>query len=185
VSLLRALGVLCVVLALVAAGCGGGGDDGVDEWASTVCGALEDWGTSLRTGSQELAPAMQNTRDLENVKEAYIGFLEESAQSSKELVDEVKSAGPPDTEEGQAVQDALVSAFEKVQASFARAVDEAQELSTADGDSFRIGVGRLSGDVEKNLQAAGRFFTGIGERSSEIEEAIEDDPNCGQFANAG
>jgi hypothetical protein len=128
---------------------------------------------------------MQNTRDLENVKEKYIGFLEDSEQSSQELVDEVKSAGPPDTEEGQAVQDALVSAFEKVQASFARAVDEAQELSTADGDSFRIGVGRLSGDVEKNLQAAGRFFTGIGERSSEIEEAIEDDPNCGQFANAG
>lgn len=192
VSLSRALGVLCVVLALAAAGCGGGGDGGdgsssksPDEWASTVCGALEDWGTSLQAGSQDLAPAMQNTKDLENVKEKYIGFLEDAEQSSQKLVDEVKSAGPPETEEGQAVQSELVSALEKVQKSFARAVDRAEELSTKDGDLFRGGVGVLSNDVEKNLQAAGAFFNGIGERSPEIEEAMDDNASCGQFANAG
>ena len=193
-SLPRALGVLCVVLALAAAGCGGGGDsdgDGSsssktpDEWASTVCGALDDWGKSLQAGSEDLAPAMQNTKDLENVKEKYIGFLEDAEQNSQELVDEVKSAGPPETEEGQALQSELVSALEKVQESFARAVDRAGELSTNDGDSFRSGVGVLSNDVEKNLQAAGAFFNGIGERSPEIEEAMDGTPSCGQFANAG
>ena len=73
-------------------------------------------------------------------------------------MDEVKSAGPPDTEEGQAIQSELVSALEKVQESFARAVDRAEEISTTDGDSFRSGVGVLSNDVEKNLQAAGASF---------------------------
>lgn len=191
-SLPRALGVLCVVLALAAAGCGGGGDgDGrsssktPDEWASTVCGALEDWGRSLQAGSEDLGPALQNTKDLQNVKEKYIGFLEDAEQNSQELVDEVKSAGPPETEEGQALQSELVSALEQVQESFARAVDRAGEISTKDADSFRSGVGELSNDVEKNLQAAGAFFSGIGERSPEIEEAMDGTPSCGQFANAG
>jgi hypothetical protein len=190
VSLPRAVVVLCA-LALAAAGCGGGGDGGSssskspDEWAETVCGALDDWGTSLQAGSQELAPAMQNTRDLENVKENYIGFLEDAEQSSQKLVGEVKSAGPPETEEGQAVQSALVSALEKVQQSFARAVDRAEELSTNDGDSFRVGVGALSNDVEKNLQAAGASFNGIAERSPEVKEAFDDTPSCGQLTNPG
>jgi hypothetical protein len=127
---------------------------------------------------------MENTRDLENVKEKYIGFLEDAERNSQELVDEVKSAGPPETDEGQALQSELVSALEKVQESFARAADRAEELPTTDGDSFRSGVGVLSNDVEKSLQAAGAFFKGIGERSPEIEEAMDGNPRCGQFANA-
>ena len=58
-------------------------------------------------------------------------------------------------------------------------------FSTNDGDSLRSGVGVLSNDVEKNLQAAGSFFKGIGERSPELEEAMAGDPKCGQFANGG
>jgi len=191
VSFPRALGVLCVVLALAAAGCGGGSDGGSssskspDDWAETVCGALDDWGKSLQTRSQELGPAMQNTQDLENVKETYIGFLRDAEQSSQKLVDEVKSAGPPDTEEGQAIQSELISALEKVQMSFARAVDQAEKLPTTDGDSLRTGVGVLSNDVEKNLQAAGASFNGIAERSPEIKEAFDDTPSCGQLTNAG
>jgi hypothetical protein len=185
VSLPRALGVLCVVLALAIAGCGGGGSSSSDEWASTVCGALDEWGQSLQAGSEALRPAMENTQDLESVKENYIGFLEDAEQNSQELVDDVESAGPPETDGGEALQSELVSALENVQAGFARAVDRAEELSTRDGDSFRTGVGALSNDVEKNLQAAGAFFDGIGERSAEIEEAIEDNPRCGQFAEEG
>jgi hypothetical protein len=187
VSLLRALGVLCAVLALAAAGCGGGGgsSSSPDEWVSTVCGALDDWGTSLQAGSAELGPAMQDTKNLENVKRTYIRFLEGAEQSSQELVDEVESAGPPDTEGGQALQSELVSALERVQEGFARAVDRAEELSTISGDLLRDGVGVLSNDVEKNLEAAGTFFNGIGERSPEIQEAMDDNPDCGQFTNAG
>jgi hypothetical protein len=191
VNLPRALCVLCVVLALAAAGCGGGGDGGssssksADDWAETVCGALDDWGTSLQTRSQELGPAMQDTKDLENVKETYIGFLQDAEQSSQKLVDEVESAGPPDTEEGEAVHSELVSALEKVQMSFARAVDQAEKLPTTDGDSLTRGVGVLSNDVEKNLQAAGASFNGIAEESPEIKEAFDDTPSCGQLTSSG
>jgi hypothetical protein len=190
VSLPRVLGVVCVVLAFTAAGCGGDGggsssSKSPDEWAETVCGALDDWGTSLQASSQELGPAMQNTRDLESVKQNYIAFLEDAEQSSQELVDEVKSAGPPDTEAGEAVQSELVSALEKVQQSFSRAVDRAEELPTTAGDALRNEVGVLSNEVEKNLQAAGSSFNGIAERSSEIKEAFEDTDSCGQLTAAG
>jgi hypothetical protein len=181
------------VLALVAAGgCGGDGGGGEnssskspDQWATTVCGALDDWGTSLQAGSQELAPALQQRKNLENSKERFIAFLEEAEKDTQALVNEVESAGSPQTDEGEALQRQLVSALEKMQESFASAIDRAKELETTGLQSFRSGVGAISTEVQTNLQAAGAFFNRIGERSTEIEEAIDTNPSCQQFADAG
>jgi hypothetical protein len=186
--------VSAAAVLFAAAGCGGGGGDGngdnasataPDEWASTICGALQDWAQSLQSGSQALAPALQRTKNLENVKESFVGFLEDAEKSSQTLVNKVESAGPPETDEGEAIQRQLVAALEKVQKSFAGAVDRAEELPTEGVQSFRDGVGKISTDVENNLQATGAFFNGMGERSTEVNEAIDNNSTCQQFANAG
>jgi hypothetical protein len=193
VSLPRALSAVCVVLALVTAG-GCGGDGGgsensssktLDDWTSTVCGGLGDWSKSLQAGSQALGPALQKTKNLENVKKSFITFLEDAEKDARTLVGEVKSAGPPEADDGEAFQREFVSVLEKMQRSFARAVDRAEELPTGGLQSFRSGVGGVSTDVEKNLQATGAFYNDIGERWPEIKEAIDSNPRCDQFANAG
>jgi hypothetical protein len=178
--------------AALAAGCGGGGDGNgdsgstaPDEWASTVCEALGDWGKSLQDGTQALGPALQDTKNLDNVKQRFVGFLEEAEKDSQTLVDEVKSAGPPDTDEGEAIQGQFVAALEKVQESFAGAVTSAEELSTTGAGSFRDGVGAISTEVEVNLRNAGASFNDLEEKSSELKQAIEDNPSCARFANAG
>jgi hypothetical protein len=192
VSLSRALSAVCVVLALVVAGgCGGdgGGENSSaktpDEWATAVCGALGDWGESLQAGTQALGPALGNTKNLENVKERFVGFLEDAEQASGTLVDEVESAGPPETDEGEAIQRQFVAALEEVQMSFARAVDRANELSTTGVGSFRDGVGAISTEVELNLRKAGASFNSLEDKSSELEEAIDGNARCNQFTNAG
>jgi hypothetical protein len=185
--------VSAAALLFAAVGCGGDGNGNgdnasataPDEWASTVCGALGDWAQSLQSGSQALAPALQRTKNLENVKESFVGFLEDAEKNSQTLVNEVESAGPPETDEGEAIQSQLVAALEKVQKSFAGAVARAEELPTEGVQSFRNGVGKISTDVENNLQATGAFFNGMGERSTEINEAIDNNSTCQQFANAG
>jgi hypothetical protein len=191
VSIPRALSAVCVVLALAAAGCGGDGGDenssskSADDWASTVCGALGTWAQSLQAGSQALGPALQGTKNLENVKKRFVGFLEEAEKDSRTLVAEVKRAGPPRADEGEEIQRQLVSALEKMQTTFVRAVDRANELPTKGVQAFRSGVGMISTDAEKSLQATGASFNGIGEKSSEIEEAIDGNATCARFANAG
>ena len=181
-----------VVLAFAAAGCGGGGggdDNGngsaaaPDIWAASVCGALGNWVTSLQDGSRRLGTQMRETKDLKTVKARFVSFLEDAEQSSKELVDKVKEAGPPDVEQGEAIQEDLVTALEKVNESFSNAVDKAEKLSTESLQSFSSGVGKLSQDVQSNLATTGEDFSTLSDRfqSTELDNATDGEPACQQF----
>ena len=181
-----------VVLAFAAAGCGGGGggdDNGngsaaaPDIWAASVCGALGNWVTSLQDGSRRLGTQMRETKDLKTVKARFVSFLEDAEQSSKELVDKVKEAGPPDVEQGEAIQEDLVTALEKVNESFSNAVDKAEKLSTDSLQSFSSGVGKLSQDVQSNLATTGEDFSTLSDRfqSTELDNATDGEPACQQF----
>jgi hypothetical protein len=182
-----------VVLAFAAAGCGGGdgGDDGngsaaaPDVWAASVCGALGNWVKDLQDGSRRLGTLMRDTKDLTTVKARFVTFLEEAEQSSEEMVEKVKEAGPPDVEQGEAMQEDLVAALEKVQQSFSNAVDKANELSTSSLQSFSTGVGKLSQDVQNNLATTGEDFSTLSDRfqSAELDNATDGEPACQQFKN--
>ena len=182
-----------LVLSLAAAGCGGGGGDdngnestaSPDVWAASVCGALGTWVTSLQNGSSQLGTQMRDTKDLENVKARFVNFLEDAEQSSEEMVEKVKEAGPPDVEQGEAIQEDLVAALEKVNESFSNAVDRANELSTSSLKTFSKGVGDLSEDVQNNLATTGQDFSTLSDRfqSTELDNAMDGEPACQQFKN--
>ena len=191
---LRTLGLLLslVVLGFAATGCGGGGggdDNGngsaaaPDIWAASVCGALGNWVTSLQDGSRRLGTQMRETKDLKSVKARFVNFLEDAEQSSEELVAKVKEAGPPDVEQGEAIQEDLVTALEKVNKSFSDAVQKAEALSTDSLQSFSRGVGKLSQDVQNNLATTGQDFNTLSERfqSTELDNATDGEPACQQF----
>ena len=180
-----------IALAFAAAGCGGGdsgGDDGdrtsrttPDAWAATVCGTLSEWVTDLQAESQELQPAMQNTKDLKAVKEAFVTFLEDAEESFGKAVDKVEGARAPDVPQGDAIHEDFVSALQEVEQSFSRAVDKANDLPTDNLQSFASGVGQLSQDVQKNLGSAGEGFNNLKNRSKELEDATAAEPSCQQF----
>ena len=188
---LRVLVVFLSAIALVfaAAGCGGdSGDDGdsasrtaPDAWAATVCGTLSEWVTDLQAESQELQPAMQNTKDLAAVKEAFVTFLEDAEESFGKVVDKVEGVRAPDVPQGDAIHEDLVSALEEVEQSFSRAVDKANDLPTDDLQSFSTGVAELGQDVQENLGKAGTSFNSLKNRSTELENATAAEPACQQF----
>ena len=180
-----------VVLAFAAAGCGGGGgDDGdsasgtaPDLWAASVCGALGNWVTSLQEGSRELGTQMRDTKDLKTVKSRFVTFLENAEESSHEMVEKVKEADAPDVEQGEAIQEELVTALEKVENSFSNAVDNANDLSTDSLAQFSQGVGKLSQDVQNNLATTGSDFNSLSDKfnSTELDNATDGEPACQQF----
>ena len=181
-----------LALALAAAGCGGGDDDDgansasatpPDAWAATVCGALGDWVEDLQAESQQLQPAMRNTRDLESVKEAFVTFMTDAESRFGEALEKVEGAGPPDVEQGEAIQEEFVAALRKVEQSFSRAVDQANDLPTRDLQSFSNGVTTLGQDVQTNLGTAGKSFNSLSERfkSTELDAATDTEPACQQF----
>jgi hypothetical protein len=178
-----------IALAVAAAGCGGDGGDGGDSasrttpdaWAASVCGALGDWVADLQAESQELQPAMRNTRNLESVKEAFVTFIEDAEERFGEAVEKVEDVDAPDVPQGEAIHEDFVSALEDVEQSFSRAVDQANDLPTNDLQSFSTGVGELSQDVQENLAAAGQSFNSLSDRSTELESATDAEPVCQQF----
>jgi hypothetical protein len=185
-----------IALAVAAAGCGGGGDDGNGDsasatepsvWAASVCGALGNWVKSLQAGSQDLSSSLRNTKDLETVKAGFVTFLEDAEKSSAEMVDKVEEAGPPEVSQGEAIQDDLVAALGKVQQSFSKAADKANELSTSSLQAFSSGVGKLSEDVQENLATTGGEFNSLSDRyqSPELDDATDGEPACQQFSNGG
>ena len=198
---MRALRTLVLLLSLLAlslaaVGCGGddgGGDDNGNRsaaaapeiWAASVCGALGNWVTGLQNGSRELGTQMRDTKDVENVKARFVSFLEDAEQGSEEMVEKVKEAGPPDVEQGEAIQEDLVAALEKVNQSFSKAVDRANDLSTSSLQSFSKGVGDLSEDVQNNLATTGQDFSTLSDRfqSTELDNAMDGEPACQQFKN--
>ena len=198
---MRALRTLVLLLSLLAlasaaAGCGGDDDGGdgngsrsataaPDIWAASVCGALGTWVTGLQNGSRELGTQMRDTKDVKNVKARFVSFLEDAEQGSEEMVEKVKEAGPPDVEQGEAIQEDLVTALEKVNESFSNAVDRANDLSTDSLQSFSKGVGDLSEDVQKNLATTGQDFSTLSDRfqSTELDNAMDGEPACQQFKN--
>lgn len=189
----RALAALLAVgvLALTASGCGGdgGGDKSSaarpQEWAATICGSLSDWVQSLQDDTEKLGTAMQDTSDLETVKSTFVTFLEDAEKSSEELIDKIEETGPPDVENGEEIQQQLVSDVEKVNESFSQAVDKAKELPTDNLQSFSKGVGPLSTDIQKNLAVVGKDFNEIKSQSSELKDAIDTESSCQLFSTPG
>jgi hypothetical protein len=196
-SAVRLFAVLlsAVVLAFAATGCGGGDDGGngdsasstaPDAWAASVCGALGTWVKSLQAGSQDLSTALRDTKDLKAVKARFVSFLEDAEESTGEMVEKVEETGPPDVDQGEAIQDDLVAALGDVQQSFANAVDKANALSTSSLQEFSSGVGKLSQDVQDNLATTGGEFNNLSDRyqSPELDNATDGEPACQQF-NSG
>ena len=185
-----------IVLAFVAAGCGGGDDGGNGDnasatepsaWAASVCGALGNWVKSLQAGSQDLSSSLRNTKDMKTVKAGFVTFLEDAEESSGEMVDKVEETGPPDVSQGEAIQDDLVETLGEVQQSFSKAVDEASAVSTSSLQEFSRGVGKLSQDVQDNLATTGDKFNGLSDKyeSPELDDATDGEPACKQFSRPG
>ncbi len=116
-----------IVLAFAAAGCGGGDDGGngdssspapVDVWMASVCGALVNWGKSLQAGSPGPRIRDAGFEGPEDLKARFVTSLEDAEESSGEMVEKVKEAGPPDLAQGEAIQDDLVSTLEKIPVEF-------------------------------------------------------------------
>jgi hypothetical protein len=84
-----------LVLAALAAGCGGGGDKttSAQNWADGVCSAINTWTDSLRSAGQSLRGG--------NLSESSLtGATDDLKDATAQLKDDLSGLGAPDTESG-------------------------------------------------------------------------------------
>ncbi|TML17153.1 MAG: hypothetical protein E6G31_01265 [Actinobacteria bacterium] len=184
--------LLAGTLILGAAACGGGGGSSSsssgtkpDEWASSVCGALQTWEDDLRAGSQQLSADIRASSDPKSVKEKLVTFLEKSEKSTEKLVDDVKAAGAPAVKDGEAIQRDLEASLTQARNTFDRAGTRAKKLQ-ATPQALTTGLGALAQTIQSELAATGRHFSSLENKYDfgEVNNAMADEPACKPFVSS-
>ena len=177
-----------VLLALAAAGCGGGSDDssssssGTDAktWAKDVCGALDTWSNDVKSGSKDLGEALRDTSSPKDAKDKVVAYLEDVQDSTETMVDDVKSAGTPAIEKGEAIQDDLENGLEEARDSFDQAVESAKKIDTSNLRAFTTGLSNLSQQIQTQLSQASGDLKGLENKYDvgELNDALQNEPSC-------
>ena len=167
-----------IVLALVAAGCGGSGGSTADEeaWADDVCTSVASWRTEVQTivtnATNALTQPGATRADLE-------GAIDEGLDATKTLVEDLRAAVPPDTTEGDEAKAAVDAFVDDVQASDDK-VRSALGGLPEDAGLAQV-IAELSG-LATNLQTTvdnGRaLVTQLTELGGSLKDAFENADSC-------
>jgi hypothetical protein len=185
-----ALLLTAVALAFAAAGCGGGGDSGSsssgespEAWAADVCGALQTWTQDIQAKSQALGSDIRSSGDFKSAKGKLVAFLDDTKASTQKMIDDVKAAGPPDTDNGPSLQQELEAGLTQVRDTFDNAVTQAKALDTSNTSAFISGVSELSQQIQSEAAAIETHFKKIESSAGDLNKAIQDEPACKSFAS--
>ena len=171
---------LClVVLALLAAGCGG--DDGSssqmasDEWADDFCSALS-------TYTDELAAIAEPLTDVSSLSQENIQEATGDAQDATEtLAEDLRSLGTPDITSGDQV-DGAVEALATELDTAAQELEAAVADISSDAD-VPAALGTVTATLSEMGREVGRALQSIedADASGELKSAFESAESCGEL----
>jgi hypothetical protein len=180
---------LFAAAALAAGGCGGGDDGGSasgadpGQYAADVCGAIANWQNELQTSATAMQSKLSGGGGQPtpaDVKTELVAFMEGATKSTDDMLAEVKEAGPPAVEDGEALQRDLEKGLGEAQAAFARARDQAKELPTDDQAAFQREGAEIQSTLSEEGTKIGQTFNGLSTKydSKELNEAFDKEPSC-------
>ena len=151
-----ATGLMAMVLAFAAPGCGGGKSySGAepDVWVPNFCRALTAVVKGVDASSARMSADLKCGKDIEVVKARFIVFLKEVEDLVGGSITKMKAVGPPAIKDGPAIQHELEALFAEEQAVFTRAIRKADQLSTTNLATFRAGLDSISNDLDREMSA--------------------------------
>ncbi len=144
---------LTLLLAAPAAGAGAS----PKAWTSSVCGALDTWGTQISSASTKTAKAPP--KSAADVKKRLGKLLTTTQQQTKKLVAELKDAGKPDVKGGQQIAATMREGFTQVQRTVSQAKKSLAQASTKDPETFTTAARTAQDALEAGLEAIQAAFS--------------------------
>lgn len=169
--------VSTAVLAVAAAGCGGGDSSAAESWADDVCTSIGDWKGDIRNAGDDIRAELRSPSDgsLARIGES----VQSAADATKNLADDLKGLDAPDVDSGdQAKQQ--VDAFA---AQLESTVDEAKTTVNDIPESAGLPeiVSALATLVPSldTLAAKGKSaLAAVEATGTEIKDAFENSDAC-------
>jgi hypothetical protein len=174
--------LLLAVFALFISACGddddnGGGDTAsVNDYAADICTAFTDWTQAIQERQTDLQSGLQPGASPEEGRDALEGFLDDAVSASDQLVEDVESAGTPDTENGEEAADALQQAATDARDRLADAQSEVADLPTDSPEAFGEAADEFGNDVRSALEGVGNGLEEID--TPGLDKAIDEEEAC-------
>ena len=164
--------------ALLAAGCGGSDDEtsGASEWATSVCSATTTWTASVSAAAASLRDGNLSENDLESA-------IDDVADATRTLADDLKDAGEPDTEDGEQAKgllDQLADDVDESVQALEQAVDDA-----SGGNNILDAISQIAA----TLATMGRQVAGVVDEleqldpAGELDDALNNAEECSSLSD--
>jgi hypothetical protein len=157
---------IAVLLALVVSGCGGEKQTASEHWADDVCTSINTWRAGVDDIRQDVTDAFRNGTLDEG--ELYSAF-ERASADTKQLVQELRQAGPPESDAGGKATKRLDETLTRVTALLDSARTKAEKA-----DSLPMAVLAAGPDLKR---AASEAAAGV-DQISELKSALESTDSC-------
>lgn len=175
-----------MLLALALSGVAAGSTENATpkEWVSTLCGSLVTWEQTVKKQFTQLNTTVVKLKksgkaDPKRAKAELVRFLGRIVGSTNTLVNKLKAVGPPDMENGDKLQGALLTGLGQVNTAFKDARTAAQKLPTGSRKQFALAAQRLGTTVKASVSRANGALSGLAKYDTpELDQAFKDDPAC-------
>jgi hypothetical protein len=161
-------------LAVLLAGCSSG--PSAQEWASTVCGALAPWRSTIADLNQRAADQMAQATTAEQTRQNLVALVTDARDATEQARAAVAGAGVPDVDGGAGVAGAFTAALADMRDAYGAAGAELLGLPAADETAYYDGVVAVMQRLRTRYEQAGAALGTLD--SPELKDAFQRLPEC-------
>jgi uncharacterized phage infection (PIP) family protein YhgE len=184
---LRALvpAAAAAVLALAAAACGGESEG--EKWASGVCTSVSDWRSELQSISADVQDQVTSQPSVASAKAAVTSGVQQAADATQKLRDELSDLGPPKTDAGAEAKSELDSLSSRLQADVSQVQSAVASVGASAAPSELLtklgGVASTLGNALRDAQTSVQKISSL-EPGGELQKGFQDADSCKEFRSS-
>ncbi len=151
------------------------------QWASDVCTAVTSWVNTATTGGADLKASLAGTNpDLRVVRDVLVTYMGDTADATKQAIDDMHAAGSPATPKGTKAAATLRDSFKKIRSSLRKLEHQAEHISIKRPAKARRQIKTLNRQVSEEFTA---FQVALGrlpklDPNHKLQRAFRADATC-------
>jgi uncharacterized phage infection (PIP) family protein YhgE len=172
--------ILLAMLAFAAASCGGSEPSATEDWAGDVCSAVGDWQDQLEQSASDISEQIQSPGA--DTLAAIESEIQEAADASTELADELKSMDPPDAEQGDQAKQQLDALADQVKATVDKTKETIDSLPQSAGlRDVATAVAPLLPSLQALVTNVSATLKSLQEAGSDLKEGFDEADSCEKY----
>ncbi|MBV9168023.1 MAG: hypothetical protein JO321_12215 [Solirubrobacterales bacterium] len=182
---LRAPAIVAVSVVLAVAGCGSSSTSKTVSpatYVKSVCTSAASWFGTIQTAGGRLQSTVHGSKSLNEVKTAYVAFIDALLHATQRVEQELKAAGTPSVSGGSKISTEVVHAFDDAKRGLTGADARVRKTPTSSATAFET----AAAGVQQTVQEALRGMASLApQKNPELHAAAQKEPSCRRLRSIG